>query len=61
VSFVPISRLLTIAMAGVVCFLLLIPMALSRHHVTLAYFIGAVYVAYLAVNVVLWQRMRPRA
>lgn len=60
-SFVPFSRIMTIAMAAVICFALLIPIAINRHHVVLAYFIGAFFVAYLAANITLWLRMRPRA
>ena len=60
-TFVPISRIATIAMAGVVCFMLLVPMALSRHNVTLAIVVSTAYVVYLAVNVALWLRMRSRA
>lgn len=58
--FVPVSRIVTVLMAGVLAFALLVPMALSRHNVTLAIVVGAVYLAYLAANVVLWQRMRRR-
>ena len=59
--FVPVSRIVTMLMAGVVCFGLIVPLALQRHNVGLAIGVGAVFVAYLAVNVVLWTRMRPRA
>ena len=60
-NFVPISRIATIAMAGVVCFMLIVPLALARHNTALAVGIGIAYVAYIGVNIVLWQRMRPRA
>lgn len=56
--FVPFSRIIAVAMAGVLCFLLLVPMALARHYVALAVFIAVVFLAYLAGNIVLWQRMR---
>ena len=59
--FVPFSRIVTIAMAAVLCFALLVPMALARHNAVLAIVVVVVFVAYLVVNVVLWQRMRPRA
>jgi len=60
-AFVPISRLITIAMAGVVCFGLIVPLALSRHDYTLERLVIAVYVAYLVVNVVVWLWERRRA
>lgn len=59
-NFVPITRLFTIAMAGVVCFVLIVPLALQRHNVMLAAGISALFVAYLVTNVVLWRRTRPR-
>jgi len=58
--FIPFSRLIALAMAAVLCFLLLVPMALARHNVGLAVFIALVFLAYLAGNIVLWQRMRTR-
>ena len=48
-------------MAAVLCFVLLVPMSLARHHAGLAIFIVFVFFAYLAANVILWQRMRRRA
>ena len=33
----------------------------ARHNAGLAVFIAVVFIAYLAANVILWQRMRPRA
>ena len=57
-GFVPISRIFTAAMAGVVCFGLIVPLALSRHNTVLAGTVAGLYVAYLAVNVLLWKRMR---
>jgi hypothetical protein len=59
--FVPVSRIIAIAMAGVLCFGILVPLSLARHNVGLAIFIAVVFIAYLAANVLLWQRMRPRA
>jgi hypothetical protein len=56
--FFPLSRIIALAMAAVLCFLLLVPMALSRHNPGLAIFIALVFLAYLAGNIVLWQRMR---
>ena len=51
----PLSWLL---MAAVLCFALLVPLALARHNTMLAFFVSAVFFAYLIGNVVLWQRMR---
>lgn len=60
-ALVPISRIIALLMAGVLCFGILVPLALARHNAALAIVVAAVYVAYLIANVVLWQRMRPRA
>jgi membrane protein DedA with SNARE-associated domain len=55
--FFPISRIIALLMAGVLC-AMLATMALARHIAALAIFIVAVFLAYLAGNIVLWQRMR---
>jgi hypothetical protein len=60
VSF-PITRVVALIMAAVLCFGILVPMSLQRHNPALAILIAVVFVAYLVTNVVLWQRMRPRA
>ena len=59
--FVPFSRVLTMVMAGVVAFALLLPLAIERHNPWLAAGIVATFVAYLGANVLLWRRLRPRA
>ena len=56
--FQPISRVVVLLTAAVLCFGLLVPMSLARHNTALAIFVGIVFVAYLIANVVLWQRMR---
>lgn len=56
--FFPFSRILSLATAAVLCFVLLVPMALARHNTGLAIFIVVVFLAYLAGNVALWLRMR---
>jgi hypothetical protein len=56
--FVPLSRVIALAMAAVLCFGILVPMALARHNTALAVVIAAVYIAYLVANFVLWRRMR---
>lgn len=59
--FFPFTRFVALIMAAVLCFGILVPMSLQRHNLALAIVVGFVFVAYLAANVVLWQRMRPRA
>ncbi len=56
--FVPFSRIITLAMAAVLCFALLVPMSLRRHMPALAVAIGVVFIAYLIANVAMWQRIR---
>jgi hypothetical protein len=56
----PLSRIIAVLMAGVLCFALLVPMALARHNTPLAIFIAVVFNEYFIGNVALWQRMRPR-
>lgn len=60
-SFVPVSRFFTVFMAGVVCFGLIVPLAIVRHDIILARVIIALYVVYVAFNVVLWAWQRKRA
>jgi hypothetical protein len=56
-----LSRLVVVLMAGVLCFSLLVPMALRNHQPWLAAGIAAVFTAYAIANVVLWRRMNRRA
>lgn len=56
----PITRIIALLMAGILCFGILVPLALARHNTMLAVVIAVIYVAYLAANAVLWQRMRRR-
>ncbi|MBV8117662.1 MAG: hypothetical protein JOY69_01155 [Candidatus Eremiobacteraeota bacterium] len=58
---VPVTRLLTMAMMGVICFALVFSLVSQRHNAVLAGIIVALFVAYLGVNAVLWRRFRPRA
>lgn len=46
-------------MAAVICFVLIVPLALRRHNVALAVVAGAIFVAYAIFNVVLWRRLIP--
>ena len=57
----PMTRIVTIAMAGVVCFALLLPAALARHNLALAVFAVAIFAAYAGVNLLLWRRLKQRA
>jgi len=58
--FFPLSRIIALLMAGVLCFALLVPMSLAEHKPGLAFFVGIVFAAYLIGNVVLWLRARER-
>lgn len=55
----PFTRVIALLMSGVLCFGILLPMALARHLAVLAVFIAVVFVAYLVANIVLWMRTRP--
>lgn len=59
--FVPVTRVVTLLMFGVVAFGLLLPMALQRHKTALAAGVVVAFAAYLIVNVVLWLRLKRRA
>jgi hypothetical protein len=54
----PVLRLTTIAMFGVICFALIVPLALQRHQPVVAGVITAVFVLYLVANIVLWRMKR---
>jgi hypothetical protein len=58
---IPFTRILTVLMFAVLCFVLIVPMALQKHQPMLAVGIIVVFVLYLIANVVLWRRMKPRA
>jgi hypothetical protein len=60
-GFVPITRVVMLLMFAVICFGMLVPMALQRRQTPLAVAIGAAFVAYVVVNVVLWRRMGRRS
>ncbi len=57
---IPFTRIITIAMFAVLCFALIVPMALRNRNLPLAIGISAAFALYLVANVVLWQRMKPR-
>jgi amino acid transporter len=58
---VPVTRIVTLVMSGVICFALLVPLAVERHNALLAIVIVAIFALYLGANVLLWLRLRPRA
>jgi len=55
----PFTRALSLAMAAVLCFGFLVPLALQRGQRLLAVGVIVVFCAYLAANVVMWVRLRP--
>jgi hypothetical protein len=57
----PVSRIVSLVMAGVLCFGILVPLSLARHSLALAVVVAVVYIAYLVANFILWKRMRSRA
>jgi hypothetical protein len=59
--FTSLSRLVVVLMAGVMCFTLLVPMAVRNHQPWLAIGISAIFAVYATANVVLWRRMNKRA
>jgi len=59
-KIVPVTRLFTLAMAAVLTFGVLIPIAVKEHRTWLAFTLGAVFVVYCAANVVLWMRLHRR-
>ena len=58
--FVPFTRIITVLMFAVLCFVLIVPMALQRGNMFLAVSITIVFIAYLILNVILWRRMKSR-
>ena len=59
--FFPLQRIIALVTAAILCFGILVPMSLARHSIALAVVIAVVFAAYLVGNIVLWNRMRPRA
>jgi hypothetical protein len=50
------TRIFAVAMAAVLCFALLVPLALQRHNPALAVGVSAIFVLYAAANAYLWRR-----
>lgn len=59
-KLVGVTRLLAVAMAGVLCFGIIVPLAWSRHAALIAIGAGVVYLLYAVANVLAWNRLRPR-
>ncbi len=57
---IPFTRIMTVVMFGVICFALIVPLAVQRHNMVIAVGISIAFVLYLIANIVLWRRM-PRA
>lgn len=57
---VPVTRLFAVATAAVLCFGVLLPIALRRHEIAIAIGAGILFVVYLAANIVAWRRMSSR-
>ena len=58
---IPITRIITIAMTAVLCFGVIVPLAVHAHNVFLAVAIPIVYILYLVANVLLWKRLTGKA
>lgn len=60
-SFAVGQRVLTVAMAAVLAFGVVVPRAVQMHNRLLAVAVTVIFAAYLAANIVLWRRMKRRA
>ena len=58
---IPLTRIVTVAMFAVLCFVLIVPMALQRHNTMLAIGISVAFMLYLVANVFLWRRLKSKA
>jgi|HubBroStandDraft_6_1064221.scaffolds.fasta_scaffold4512484_2 hypothetical protein len=56
-----VTRLVMMVMTGVICFVLLLPLAMERHNILLAVGLAVIFALYVAANVLLWLRLKPRA
>jgi len=57
-TFAGWTRLLAVAIAGVLCFGILVPLAWRRHDTVLAVAVAVLYLAYAVANVAIWRRLR---
>lgn len=51
--------MISVAMAGVVCFGVILPIALRRHDTLLGIGVVAIFTLYVIFNAALWIRMKP--
>ncbi len=51
-----IGRILTMAMFGAICFVLLVPLAIQRHQIPLAIAVIVLFLVYLIANAIAWRR-----
>jgi len=52
------SRIIAVAMGAILCFALLLPMAMREHNIGLAYLVVGIFVAYVGANAYLWTKLR---
>lgn len=59
---IPFTRVITVAMFAVLCFGVIVPLALKEHNKTLAMGIAAAFVVYGLANLWIWRNStRPRS
>ncbi|HEY1682296.1 MAG TPA: hypothetical protein VGF98_11705 [Candidatus Tumulicola sp.] len=51
-----IGRILTMAMFGAICFVLLVPLAIQRHQIPFAIAVIVLFLVYLIANAIAWRR-----
>jgi hypothetical protein len=56
VNATAIGRIVTMAMFGAICFVLLVPLAIQRHQVPFAIAVVVLFLAYLIFNAIAWRR-----
>lgn len=55
---IPFTRIITILMAGVICFGLIVPLGFHAHNAAIVIGLPILFILYVIVNVVLWRRMK---
>jgi hypothetical protein len=56
VNVAVVGRILTMAMFGAICFVLLVPLAIQRHQIPFAIVVIVLFLAYLIANAIAWRR-----
>jgi hypothetical protein len=56
VNVAVIGRILTMAMFGAICFVLLVPLAIQRHQIPFAIAVIVLFLVYLIANAIAWRR-----